>query len=47
MAISSKGRNYWSRGGNPIGILPAASTFYVHGLGNDIKVGWGCFHRGR
>ena len=24
-----------------------ASTFYVHGLGNDIKVGWGCFHRGR
>ena len=55
MAISSREeRNYCSRelpfgimldrnSGNPIGILPAASTFYVHGLGNDIKVGWAVF----
>ena len=28
-------------GGNPIGVLPAASGFYVHSLGKDFKVGLG------
>ena len=28
-------------GGNPIGVLPAASGFYVHSLGKDFKVGIG------
>lgn len=28
-------------GGNPIGVLPAASMFYVHGLGEDFKFGFG------
>jgi long-chain fatty acid transport protein len=28
-------------GGNPIGVLPAASAFYVHSLGKDFKVGLG------
>ncbi|MBA5867486.1 MAG: hypothetical protein GDA67_12415 [Nitrospira sp. CR1.3] len=30
-------------GGNPIGVLPAMSMFYVHGLGDDVKVGLGLF----
>ena len=30
-------------GGNPIGTLPALSLFYVHGLGQDVKVGLGLF----
>ena len=30
-------------GGNPVGVLPGLSTFYVHGLGQDIKVGLGVF----
>src|SRR5262245_15987141 len=30
-------------GGNPIGVLPAASGFYVHSLNEDIKVGIGVF----
>ncbi len=30
-------------GGNPIGVLPALSMFYVHGLGKDVKVGLGLF----
>jgi long-chain fatty acid transport protein len=30
-------------GGNPIGVLPALSMFYVHGLGEDVKVGLGVF----
>ena len=30
-------------GGNPIGVLPAASGFYVHSLNNDFKVGIGVF----
>jgi long-chain fatty acid transport protein len=30
-------------GGNPIGVLPALSMFYVHGLGDDFKVGLGVF----
>lgn len=28
-------------GGNPIGVMPAASGFYVHSLGKDFKVGLG------
>ena len=28
-------------GGNPIGVLPAASGFYVHSFGKDFKVGLG------
>ena len=28
-------------GGNPIGVLPTASGFYVHSLGKDFKVGLG------
>jgi long-chain fatty acid transport protein len=28
-------------GGNPIGVLPGASGFYVHSLGKDFKVGLG------
>jgi long-chain fatty acid transport protein len=28
-------------GGNPIGVVPAASGFYVHSLGKDFKVGLG------
>jgi len=28
-------------GGNPVGVLPAASGFYVHSLGKDFKVGLG------
>ena len=30
-------------GGNPIGVLPALSMFYVHGLGEDFKIGLGIF----
>lgn len=30
-------------GGNPLGVLPGASLFYVHGLGRDIKLGIGLF----
>ena len=30
-------------GGNPVGVLPALSMFYVHGLGEDVKVGLGIF----
>lgn len=30
-------------GGNPIGVIPGASMFYVHGLGQDVKVGLGLF----
>jgi long-chain fatty acid transport protein len=30
-------------GGNPIGVLPALSMFYVHNLGDDVKVGLGIF----
>ncbi|MGH9783937.1 MAG: OmpP1/FadL family transporter, partial [Terriglobia bacterium] len=30
-------------GGNPVGVLPALSLFYVHGLGEDVKVGIGMF----
>jgi long-chain fatty acid transport protein len=30
-------------GGNPVGTLPSVSMFYVHGLGQDIKVGLGLF----
>ena len=30
-------------GGNPIGVLPGLSMFYVHGLGEDFKVGLGLF----
>ena len=30
-------------GGNPIGVLPGLSMFYVHGLGKDVKVGLGLF----
>ena len=30
-------------GGNPIGVLPAVSLFYVHGLGKDFKLGLGMF----
>ena len=30
-------------GGNPIGVLPALSMFYVHALGDDFKVGLGVF----
>jgi long-chain fatty acid transport protein len=32
-----------NNGGNPVGVLPAASLFYVHGLGEDVKVGLGLF----
>lgn len=32
-----------NNGGNPIGVLPAASMFYVHGLGEDFKLGLGLF----
>ena len=32
-----------NNGGNPIGLLPGASMFYVHGLGQDFKVGLGLF----
>jgi len=28
-------------GGNPVGVMPAASGFYVHSLGKDFKVGLG------
>jgi len=28
-------------GGNPVGVMPAASGFYVHSLGKDFKVGFG------
>ena len=28
-------------GGNPVGVLPGASAFYVHSLGKDFKVGLG------
>ncbi len=28
-------------GGNPVGVLPSASGFYVHSLGKDFKVGLG------
>ena len=28
-------------GGNPVGVMPAASGFYVHSLGKDFKVGIG------
>jgi len=28
-------------GGNPVGVLPAASGFYVHSLSKDVKVGLG------
>jgi len=28
-------------GGNPVGVVPAASGFYVHSLGKDFKVGLG------
>jgi len=30
-------------GGNPIGVLPSVSAFYVHGLGENVKVGFGVF----
>jgi long-chain fatty acid transport protein len=30
-------------GGQPVGVLPALSGFYVHGLGEDFKVGFGVF----
>jgi long-chain fatty acid transport protein len=30
-------------GGNPVGTLPSVSMFYVHGLGEDFKVGLGMF----
>ena len=30
-------------GGYPVGVVPAASLFYVHGLGEDVKVGLGLF----
>jgi long-chain fatty acid transport protein len=30
-------------GGNPVGTLPSMSLFYVHGLGQDVKVGLGLF----
>ena len=30
-------------GGNPVGVVPGASGFYVHSFGNDIKVGLGVF----
>jgi len=30
-------------GGNPVGVLPGVSMFYVHGLGEDVKVGLGLF----
>jgi len=30
-------------GGNPVGVLPAASGFYVHSLGKEFKVGLGMF----
>lgn len=30
-------------GGNPIGVLPGLSLFYVHGLGKDFKAGIGVF----
>jgi long-chain fatty acid transport protein len=30
-------------GGTPVGVLPALSMFYVHGLGQDFKVGLGVF----
>ena len=32
-----------NNGGNPIGVLPALSMFYVHGLGEDFKLGLGVF----
>lgn len=28
-------------GGNAVGVLPGLSSFYVHGLGKDLKVGFG------
>ena len=28
-------------GGNAVGVLPGLSLFYVHGLGKDLKVGFG------
>lgn len=30
-------------GGNPVGVLPGASGFYVHSLSKDVKVGLGMF----
>ena len=30
-------------GGNAVGVLPGLSLFYVHGLGEDVKVGLGVF----
>jgi len=30
-------------GGNPVGVFPGASGFYVHSLGKDFKVGLGVF----
>ena len=30
-------------GGNPVGVVPGASGFYVHSLGKDVKVGLGVF----
>ena len=30
-------------GGNPVGVVPAASGFYVHSLSKDVKVGLGMF----
>lgn len=30
-------------GGNPVGVIPGLSMFYVHGLGEDVKVGLGLF----
>jgi long-chain fatty acid transport protein len=30
-------------GGNPLGVLPGASLFYVHSLGRDFKLGMGLF----
>jgi len=30
-------------GGNPVGVLPGLSMFYIHGLGQDVKVGIGVF----
>lgn len=33
----------WNGGENPVGVLLAASGFYVHSLGKDFKVGLGMF----
>lgn len=32
-----------SDGGNPVGLVPNVSAFYVHGLGKDVKLGLGLF----